>query len=437
MGHGLTNTWRTLLRVLRTSAVVAAVCTVLHKAGYFDNFEARWFDAMGQLFPPTPTANVVLVAITDADFLRPDLFAGTSPLHPGALNRLLERVADHRPALIAVDIQLQPMPHEPAERVQSRLQLYSTLFRLLRERSVQWILLQPEPPPVEASGVDRQVQAAWENLQRAADNPARRVRWASAQMIAERGLIRRMSHCVSEDGEHTRMPTLFGAIVEAKNNASGCVAATTDAHEPMLIRYTGAFGLSEAQPLTLYAISAGELLKPPSSPKNGETILSGKTLIVGGGHKEGRDYHWTPFGKMAAVQIWAEAIDSWERQDTPYELPTVAGFLVETIVGAGGGWLMLRFNPLFGYMFALVGLGSLSLLFSWLSFGVGFVFVNSLPSFFAVQLHQRIELWNENRLLRRKNKERHGELASLAASLPLRSYDERTAAEEKARKDDG
>lgn len=384
-----------LLRMTATAALVTGLVMALHNAGYFESVEARWIDAMGQIFKPPPSEGVVVIAITDADFERSDLFASTSPLNPGTLKRLVERVAEHRPALVAIDIELQPVPSESEERAKDRRLLYSTLSDLFRKSSTRWVLVQPESWEVTAAG---QTQTTWEDLQNAFGRSAL-VRWVSARMPVERGLIRRIPLWISGQDPASKKLTILGAVAEANPAAIGRFLAASQAQQPPLIRYTGGFTLGKHS-VTKHAISASAVLEP-AAPQ-GDSILTGKTIIIGGTHRAGRDYHWTPLGEMAAVEIWAEAVDSWFRDDAPREPWGPVAFLTETAVGVAGGWMMQRFGPIFGCVLIVAALGPLTLLLSWLAFGARYLFINFLPSFFAVQLHQRIELWSENRLLRRE-----------------------------------
>jgi CHASE2 domain-containing sensor protein len=412
---------RKLLKLGRTSAAVAAFVTALHHTGYFDALEARWVDAMGRLFQPNPSGQVVFVAITDDDFSRADLFASTSPLHPATLNRLIERIASHRPALVAVDLQLQPAPHESGDRLTGRLQLYETLLHLARQEAPEWVLVQPEPWQLDARGVDPQVQMAWERLLNVGTGAEGRPHWASAEMRAERGLIRHMALDLGGRGSGEAIPTILGAIVKTRPGATRAPPnPSRDEHKALLIRYSGGFLLDRA---SLTAVPAGALLDAPAP--TGQTVLHGKIVILGGTHRASRDFFWTPFGEMPAAAIWAEAADTWVRGDEPGALPWPLAFFIETLIGLGGGLLMLRFHPILGYGLAVLVLAPVTLFFSWLSFAIGFVFVNCLPSFFAVQLHQRVEVWRENRELRRRNRELEHELraANIARSPPLAPSD--------------
>jgi len=383
-----------ILRLSLTSAAIAVLVTLLHHFGYSSGVESRWIDAMGLIHRPAPTNQVVVVTVTDADFAREDLFASVSPMDPKTLQRTFERIADHRPAVVAIDIQLQPVPHESGERLDRRRQLYRSLANLVTTRSIRWILVRPDRVDAGAGGIDPDVQSNWNALQQLADASPKHLWWASPVMQDEEGLIRHMSFNEPASDEQSSALTIFGATVETEARHEETLSIN---HHPLLIRYTGAFGLGTG--LTPNALGVGDLLAPEVAPK-GDTILTGKTVIVGGSHHAGRDYHWTPIGYLPAVQIWAEAVDTFNRKDAPREPHWLVALLLETGVGIMGGWLMLRFNPMIGYALTLLILAPLTIGLASLAFGTGLLFVNFLPSFLGVRLHERIESWYEMRKLR-------------------------------------
>jgi hypothetical protein len=105
---------------------------------------------------------------------------------------------------------------------------------------------------------------------------------------------------------------------------------------------------------------------------------------------------------MSAATIWSEAIDTFIRGDAPAPIGHLAAFAIETILGACGGGLMFFFGPIVGWLMAVSMLVLLTLLATWVSFAWGFALVSSIPSFWAAQWHQRVELWRNNRALRRE-----------------------------------
>jgi CHASE2 domain-containing sensor protein len=362
----------------------------LHHHGYFTGIEDWWVDSMSRLFRPMPSGDVVLVAITDDDFDR--LFESTSPLHPRMLTQLIERVREHVPSVVVIDVLLQPVPYETGDRLESRLQLYDTLQRVSRHDATEWILLESEPWQASGRGLDPKVQAAWEQLHAdPLDTVRHHLHWGAAHIQAEAGVIR---HVTWPTAQSQLPPNVFEAFLRLPGVANGTLEADTRPHEPLLIRYTGRFNVDA---IDRFAFGAGKIIEARTGVRG--SLLQAKTIVVGGAHHAGRDYFWTPLGEMPGAAIWAEALDTWVRKDLHREPWWPVELLIETLIGVGGGLLLQR-RPVFGYAVCLAILVPAIFFFSWISFAYGFVFINCLPSFFGVQLHQRAELLHENRKLR-------------------------------------
>ena len=62
----------------------------------------------------------VVVAITDESYYDPKLFGGRSPLDPDALMGITERVLEHRPKGVILDILIHPAAGESPDRVAAR-----------------------------------------------------------------------------------------------------------------------------------------------------------------------------------------------------------------------------------------------------------------------------------------------------------------------------
>ena len=67
-----------------------------------------------------------------------------------------------------------------------------------------------------------------------------------------------------------------------------------------------------------------------------------------------------------------------------------------------------------GYALTLLILAPLTIALASLAFGTGLLFVNFLPSFLGVRLHQRIESWYEVRNLRHRVADLERELRILS-----------------------
>jgi len=375
---------RSLLGIVVRSAVASGLVTLLYGTGSLSGLQAAWADAFERIFRPTASSRLAVVAITDADYASGDLFGGTSPLDPGVLQRLLERVAAHRPAAVAVDILLQPPLYESPQRQVSRRELYAALDMLARTGSTRWILIEPEDAPPPSN--DALTAAAWDQLRRLPTPGAVQLTWASAKLTAEDGLVRHIALCTQPHGDVAPIPTVLGALINAADQSVRCAPRANTPSLVQRIRYTGAFSHSARNASAGRIFSAGDILAP-ANPPHDDTILTGRVVVVGGTFSAGSDKHWTPVGTLNGAELWAEAFDSWSRQDALYEPPWPLIFLLQTAIGVASGWLTLHLTRFWGYAAAILGMGALAVLFAWLSFGAGFIVASSLPSFFAAQLN--------------------------------------------------
>lgn len=389
---------RTLLRMLGTSALTAAVVTSLHARGWFDEIEHLWVDFVSIMYRPAPSSEVVLVAITDSDFA--SRFNSTSPLDPGVVAALIDRLDTHKPNTVVIDMLLHPTISETGERTKGRHELLQTLRRVAAGSATRWILVHVPVSEPERKSWDHGLRLEWEALEHPSAKESLNLHWASAQIELDRGVVRYIRTASDQSVDNIRLLTLFG---EAANEAAPL--DVSDAHGEMrrLIRYTGRF---IPDGTSLQVVSAGVVLDsfPRNAPPNdtsAPSMLHDKKIVLGGTHTEGRDSYWTPLGAMPAASIWAEALDSAKR-NSPRPISYVAAFAIETALGVAAGALMLWYGPVVGWLLAATGLAVLTILATAISFAWGFAFISGIPSFWAVQWHQRIELWRENRDLRRR-----------------------------------
>ena len=376
----------TVLDVVVRSVIGAGLVSLLYGAGYLSTIQLGWDDAMIRAFPAHPSTHVALVAITEEDFRRRDLFAATNPLDPHTLARLFDRLAAHAPAAVAVDILLDPPAYESPERRKSRVELYAGLRRIATSKPTQWVLIDPE---VGGNVSDNpEVDAAWRDL-RTVGSQLPRLHWAATTLKAETGLIRRVPLCSINDSGSTARPSLLGALAATVGPSPPCRVAQANSLAGQRLRFTGGFTANAANSASGRFFSAGELLGAPEPPLGG-TILSGKLVIVGGTFAASRDTHRTPIGALYGAQIWAEAADSWWRRDAGYEPASPMVFLLQAAIGIVTGLLTLRFSTVLGHALVIAVFAVLAVLFSVLSFGLGFAVVSALPAFFAAQLNVRI-----------------------------------------------
>lgn len=383
-----------------TSLGVTLAVFLLRGYGLLSGMENRWLDLMADIDRPEFAAPVVVVAITDEDYFDPSLFGGVSPLDPGALARILERVLEHRPRGVILDIQVHPAVHESPSRAQHRMHLYRLLESAGALGHAPIILVRDFAAERVERSVDAAVRERWESLTR-----SQGLVWADPRLGYPNGRVRELP--LRHEGQGMpgiSLPTVLGAAVEQFRLApEGPSPWWTEEGEPSAlwrIRFTGHF-LEEHTLLSPHHISAGKLLAGPTVGGQ-QSMLTDRIVLIGGAYHAGRDLQATPVGDMAGVYVWAEAIASRIRDDALREPTAALALILEFLIGALAGILLLHFGPAYGLLLGLLVVGPMAILCSLLTFGSGVLFVNFLPSVLGVYLHYQIEIHREIRRLKRQ-----------------------------------
>ncbi len=404
-----------VLQRLTLTALLVSLLVYLLKLGHvLEGFETRWLDVMAYVDRPTLKQPVTVVGISDADYYDPALFAGSSPLDPDALSRILDRIGEHRPRAVVVDVQLHPAPFEPVNRIQGRMRLYRSLRRLAEDQHIPVVIVRVPESEGDPHAVPDSLGAAWRAL-----SSCPNLAWADPILWSHDGVVRSVSRWIeSESGTHD-YPSVLGAIIRAldlqSHHEPTWFLEEEHPHEPWSIRFTGRF-LEDTTAVSPIRVNAGVLLETPLRPGQ-RALLTDRIVLLGGLYGEGRDTHLTPVGEMAGVFIWAEAIASWMRRDSLREPPEWITLVLECLVGVLTGLLLLRFGPGFGLLWSLFAILPLSILFSLFTFGDRVLFVNFLPSFIGVYIHYQVELHLIIRELRHHLRERTGQLHLLQNRL--------------------
>jgi CHASE2 domain-containing sensor protein len=388
-------------RLIVTSFVVTLIVSAAHTWHLLDGIENRWLDLMANVDRPELDAPITVVAITDADYYDPGLFGGMSPLDPDALARVLQRVLDHHPSGVILDVQIHPAIRESLERAHARRRLYRMLDSTAAAGGPPIVLVRD----IEAEDVERTpddtMRAAWRAL-----TASPRLIWADPTIGRLGGRVRALpGHDLAAAKGAPALPTVLGAAVAAfglvpHRSTPWWVVAEGHSASPWRIRFTGLF-LNDTLAVTAHRTDVRALLSTPVVAGQ-RSLLTDRIVLVGGTYHAGRDLQATVVGNMAGVYVWAEAIASWIRHDALREPRAPITFALEFLVGVVAGLLLIRSGPAFGLLYSLLIVGPLTVAFSLLTFGNRVLFVNFLPSFVGVYLHYQIEVHQEIRHLRER-----------------------------------
>jgi len=393
------------LRLSTTAIVVAVIVTVLQATNLTAGLEARWIDYMGALFRPEFNEPLVVVAVTQSDFDNPDLFSGLSPLDPGQLAILVNRVADHRPSCVVLDVLIHPAAFEAAARSQGRLALFQALDSLSANTVTKWVLARSPDDEPDLQLVDPEVAVRWRKFVEPHSDEEQGIVWGAPRLELDRGLVRYAHYNMFDYTGESPHLTLFGATLSTVGpkkvpSPNSILAPTEDfPEEPWIIRFTGRLPPEpDISGPTSHFTSSGVLMRGPG-PQGGPSILENRIVMIGGTYREGRDYHWTPLGPMPGIYIWAEAIASRLRNDAPRQPSGWLVSVLDAVLGIAAGVVLARMGHLRRMALSIGVLLIASIFFSYLTFGAGFLFINFTPSLLGVLVHYQIEIHLELRKL--------------------------------------
>ncbi len=389
-------------RLILTSLVVTVVVFGARSSGLLTRLENWWLDRMAIADRSPFSAPVTVVAITDEDYFDPALFDGMSPLHPEALKRVLERILEHRPRGVIVDVQLHPAAHETGDREAARLRLYHLLDEVSSAGGPRLVLVRNLDAERVEPSASRALAEAWA---RVTSNSS--LWWADPTIQRSGGYVRavpRRNPPLPEPG--TSSLTVLGAAVEAfelevhQTERWWVGAHREEATRPRRIRFSGHF-LESGSAISPHRLSAGMLLRGEANPGR-YSLLTDRIVLLGGTYHAGLDLQPTVIGDMPGVYVWAEAIGSWMRHDALREPLAWISFLLEFLIGVLTGLALIRWGPALGTLLAFLVVGPMSIVSSILTFGSGTLFIDFLPAAICVGLHYQIELHLELGRLRAK-----------------------------------
>lgn len=387
-------------RLILTALIVTLLTQGAREVDLLRPAEAWWLDRMAYADRPGFGAPIVVVAITEEDYYSPGLFRGTSPLDPDALKRILERVLEHRPKGVILDILIHPAPSESSDRAAARARLFQLLENATDDHPI--IL-------VRDLNAEKQERRAEDRNWSTFDELTTRSNlvWACPSIRLSSGIVRAVPQRYEDhDSRALSLQTILGAAVTAfelnahRSTPWWALHEEDDPTTPRRIRYSGHF-VNQEGPVTQHHVTAGLVLSQPVV-EGARSLLTDKVVLVGGTFRAGRDALPTAVGSMAGVCVWAEAIASWIRDDALREPRLVFGSALEFLVGILAASLLACLGPALGLLSSVLILIPLTVLFSMLTFGNGILFVNFLPSFVGVYLHYQVEVHWEIRSLKQR-----------------------------------
>lgn len=383
--------WHSLPWVAALSAAVllAQILGWLHPA------EVALVDALNLFRAPELEERIVTVTIDRRDFEHD--FGGKYPLDPEPVKSLLRAIASGRPLTIGVDLETENWKA-------------SDLAGLPREVPIVWARAgtvesngKIEPSSVLGGTVD--MQSADSGL--------------AVFPFDRDGLIRR----------YERTFLLDGTVVASFPWAIYATVRKLEAHatlHPQDNQVIFPLGVSRIPNIPAGAVMEASELAGTAWADRG--LLRDRIVLVGGSYAPANDVHATPQGPQAGVQIVAQALSA---ELNGAGIVPVAGWLtfsMEVLIGIS---LTIVQYYTRGPRAILLGLGlavALSVAASLALFRTSALWINFVPVWAAVVLHNIWEAFLENRALRAEVQEfrtaaaapREGAEASSSSGVPQR-----------------
>lgn len=264
-----------LLRALPVLLLTLGLSVLLDR-----NEAAEWaaLDFQARLRPVARSSDVVVVRIDDAD--HDTIFGGVTPLDPAKVLRVVDAIARGGPKVIGVDLE-------------SGAPAYAAVPDSVRGVPVVWArnarCVDEAGNPAAACAPERLQPGA----ARGTPEPTRQTGLALLTPDGDGTLRRYRQSLRTSTGVQ---PTFATALLRAGEDSLPPARERLITYRPLPV-----------QPLTASWVLANEA-SPDYLGQAG--VLRGKRVLLGGAHSATRDWHNTPLGLRAGVEVWAQVVDS-------------------------------------------------------------------------------------------------------------------------------
>ncbi|HXO37252.1 MAG TPA: CHASE2 domain-containing protein, partial [Candidatus Acidoferrum sp.] len=113
-----------------------------------------------------------------------------------------------------------------------------------------------------------------------------------------------------------------------------------------------------------------------------------KIVLLGGFFRAGRDIHITPVGKMAGVQLMAQAVETELRGGGIRPLNEAVAIILDILAGTILVWFSYRFQLATALLLSLLAIPLFSLTSSYLAFSSLARWFNFVPVIVGVLIHE-------------------------------------------------
>jgi CHASE2 domain-containing sensor protein len=283
---------RHLGRAMPLILIISAITFSIEYVGWLDNFENSSLDAINLLNSPLEPSHLVLIGITDQDYLT--YFSGTSPLNPEVLCRVIDAIASGQPRAIGIDL-------DTSSGIFQRLHVPETWPPLVWGQDAAFSGDQLEPVPVLGNQAIRKMDAAGiAALPQDSDGVIRRYLRAfptsrDSAFSFPWEVVRVACNTDFEKNHPDAKKDLFCRAASGRDSESA---------KALRLNFSG-------ERYTFSPLSVANVLQAAQGTGwrvNGP--LHDKVVLFGGYYRAARDFYVTPVGKMAGLQLMAQAVES-------------------------------------------------------------------------------------------------------------------------------
>ena len=407
--------------------VIVAVMTTVEQLGWFQHAEATTLDTFSRAQHQVIPNNLIIVEITDDDYKT--FFNEHSPLAPNMVLQLIAAVEQGRPAVIGVDLDTRDsswncsdldagnvlqkdnliwaqVPEEPVATGQNEepvLKLTEVLGGRLNIPDRMGLVRFPQDP-------DGVVRAYRGDYKAEGNLPV-----AKTQQNCTDAANAQLASAATVSVE-TSPDTMFHAVAKHWNRD-----LKPDSSQAEFFNFYG-------DRFSFQTLQASEFLQRDDQTKtvtpktlDAQQIerLSNSMVLIGGAYTAARDTYMTPVGKMAGVELIANAIES-ELNRGIHAASLAAGIILDLLMGSAIVFIYYKLpghpgKALLASLLAMLILPAAVSIFSFFSFAT---FINFFPIMIGMLIHQMYEGNHQVAELREELYAKDEEIAQLTAALP-------------------
>ena len=379
--------WTHILPALATVLAASSINATCQSAGWYERLE--WVDLdrlQTSAMRRGPAANVTLVLITDREYEDPALFRNTSPLDPDAIVRIVRAVCGFGPAIVGVDLLTSDWPPD-GDRLAS----------LGAPCHVIWSQDVLEPESAERSNDDPPLMVLLPGKVLGREGaPAGGCAALPVLARDSDGVVRyyRARHPVRRENAGIEYePTLAWALAGGANGHRCVGGANAEADTtPRKIRFTHNATITRVHARhVLEAVDEGAA----SLRQSLTSLLAGRTVIIGGAYRHGRDVHATSVGPLQGAEVTANAVLT--ETDPIVSVDPWLSLAVDIAVGVVLLLVIvrLRLRWLWALIASSLGAAAAAFVISWTLFNYTGYFLAVFGSLAGVVVGVLVDLWWE------------------------------------------